>query len=241
MGLSIVELEQSNIKLSQVDIEEPVNTKHLTAVTKMYVMEIIVGCLGGMNLIGNPRQFVEEIQAGNLKGKPVIGFLGGIVAGTANSMSKILSTVSNGISTLSMDPEYQRHRNESYLLHPKGFFNGVKEGSKTFAYSLKSGVVGLVERPYEGAKGEGGIGFLKGSFEGVAGLIIKPVTGIMDAASMTVHGIKSMSTYIDHQSFASEFSSLTKPLYHKFNVLRAHDPVDEMIYNCLFRISTLNE
>ena len=110
MGLSVVELEESCIKLSKVDIEEPVNTKHLNDVTRMYVMEIIVGCLGGMNLIGNPKQFVEEIEAGKLKGKPVLGFLGGVVAGTANSMSKILSTVSNGISTLSMDHEFQRHR-----------------------------------------------------------------------------------------------------------------------------------
>lgn len=114
----------------------------------MYVMEIIVGCLGGLNLIGNPKQFVEEIEAGKLKGKPVMGFLGGVLAGTANSMSKILSTVSNGISSLSMDHEYQRHRNESYMVHPKGLFNGLKEGTKTFAYSVKSGVIGLVERPY---------------------------------------------------------------------------------------------
>ena len=113
----------------------------------MYVMEIIVGCLGGMNLIGNPKQFMDEIEAGRVKGRPVLGFIGGVVAGTANSMSKILSTVSNGISSLSMDSEYQRHRNESYMVQPKGFFNGVKEGSKTFAYSIKSGVVGLIERP----------------------------------------------------------------------------------------------
>lgn len=61
-----------------------------------------------MNLIGNPKQFVEEIQAGAVRGKPVIGLFGGILAGTANSISKIISTVSNSVSNLSMDIEYQR-------------------------------------------------------------------------------------------------------------------------------------
>jgi hypothetical protein len=108
---SIVELEGSGIKLPKVDINEPVNSTHLTTITKMYVMEIIMGCLGGMNLIGNPKQFMEEIEAGRMRGKPVLGLVGGVLAGTANSMSKILSTVSNGVSILSMDYEYQRHRN----------------------------------------------------------------------------------------------------------------------------------
>lgn len=34
---------------------------------------------------------------------PVIGFIGGVFAGTTNSMSKIISTVSNSVSQLSMD------------------------------------------------------------------------------------------------------------------------------------------
>lgn len=74
-------------------------------------MEIIFGCLGGLNLIGNPRQFMDEIEAGRTRGKPLIGFVGGVLAGTANSMSKIISTVSNSVSNLSMDYEYQRQRN----------------------------------------------------------------------------------------------------------------------------------
>lgn len=74
-------------------------------------MDIIVGCLGGLNLIGNPHQFMQEIDAGRMRGKPVIGFVGGVFAGTANSLSKIISTVSNGVSNLSMDYEYQRQRN----------------------------------------------------------------------------------------------------------------------------------
>ena len=157
--------------------------------------EIIVGCLGGMNMIGNPKQFSEELQAGRLKGWPVLGLVSGVVAGSANSVSKIISTLSNGISELTFDESYQRERNQNSLIQPKGFFNGVKLGAFSFAGSLKSGVTGVVEKPYQGAMKEGGIGFLKGSVQGLTGLIVKPVTGLMDATSITIQGIKAVSSY----------------------------------------------
>jgi vacuolar protein sorting-associated protein 13A/C len=78
---------------------------------------------------------------------------------------------------------------------PKGFMNGVKQGSKSLVSSVKSGLVGLVEKPIDGVKEEGGIGFFKGSLEGLVGLIVKPVTGLMDATSMTIEGIRSASSY----------------------------------------------
>jgi vacuolar protein sorting-associated protein 13A/C len=34
-------------------------------------------------------------------------------------------------------------------------------------------------------------GFFKGAFQGIAGLVIKPVTGAIDAASKTAEGLKS--------------------------------------------------
>ncbi len=74
-------------------------------------MDIIIGFLGGLNLIGNPKQFMEEIQAGTSRGKPIVGFIGGIFAGTTNSVNKILSTASNSVSQLSMDVEYHQERN----------------------------------------------------------------------------------------------------------------------------------
>lgn len=104
-------MEDSGIKLTKIDIDEPITAQHISTITKKYVMDIIVGCLGGLNLIGNPKQFMEEIEAGTSRGKPIIGFVGGVLAGTTNSMSKILSTVSNSVSQLSMDNEYHRQRN----------------------------------------------------------------------------------------------------------------------------------
>jgi len=45
-----------------------------------------------------------------------------------------------------------------------------------FAYSLKSGITGLVEQPALGYQEEGGVGVLKGTLFGITGLVTKPVT-----------------------------------------------------------------
>jgi hypothetical protein len=45
--------------LSKVHILEPLREAHFSGMQKMYVMEIVVGLVGGMNIIGNPKQFVR--------------------------------------------------------------------------------------------------------------------------------------------------------------------------------------
>lgn len=61
----------------------------------------------------------------------------------------------------------------------------------------------------------------------------------MDAASMTVQGIRSASSY--HQNNQNEFLNLEKPLYHKFKIIRPYDKTDELVYNSLVRIFRDNE
>jgi vacuolar protein sorting-associated protein 13A/C len=46
-------------------------------------------------------------------------------------------------------------------------------------------------KPFEGAKKGGVTGFFKGTLQGLSGLVIKPVTGILDAAAKTTEGIKN--------------------------------------------------
>lgn len=52
-------------------------------------------------------------------------------------------------------------------------------------------------KPFEGAKKDGFKGFIKGTWQGISGLVIKPVAGILDAASKTAEGIKSTATHFD--------------------------------------------
>ena len=58
-------------------------------------------------------------------------------------------------------------------------------------YGFKAGIVGVFSQPYQSARQEGALGFMKGAAKGLAGLVVKPVTGIIDFASKTTEGIKN--------------------------------------------------
>lgn len=51
--------------------------------------------------------------------------------------------------------------------------------------------------PYEGSKKEGVKGFVKGAAKGVAGLLVKPVTGVLDASAKTAESITNTATIFD--------------------------------------------
>jgi hypothetical protein len=53
---------------------------------------------------------------------------------------------------------------------------------------------------------------------------VKYVTGVIDAASMTVKGLKSVSSY--SQNKEEEQLYYEKPLYHKFKIIRPYDRID---------------
>lgn len=58
----------------------------------------------------------------------------------------------------------------------------------------------MFTKPFEGAKKGGVKGFFKGTWQGVSGLVVKPVTGVLDAASKTSEGIKNTATYFDEKA-----------------------------------------
>lgn len=63
---------------------------------------------------------------------------------------------------------------------------------------------------------------------------MKPVTGLMDATSMTIQGLRSVSSYNDKNE--EIFKGLEKPLYHRFRVIRSYDRVHELLFSSLIRI-----
>jgi vacuolar protein sorting-associated protein 13A/C len=49
----------------------------------------------------------------------------------------------------------------------------------------------------QGAEKDGVEGFFKGAMKGFAGLVVKPVVGVMDLTSKTAEGIKNTANYFD--------------------------------------------
>lgn len=76
---------------------------------------------------------------------------------------------------------------------------GLKIGLRELGHSLKSGLVGVVEQPIQGHREEGGVGVLKGMLAGLTGLVTKPLTGIIFAASKTIEGVNSSVTFLDYR------------------------------------------
>ena len=68
---------------------------------------------------------------------------------------------------------------------PKHVFDGLEKGGKAVFHGFKEGITGLFTQPYENTKKEGVVGFFKGAAKGVTGLVVKPVTGVVDFASKT--------------------------------------------------------
>jgi hypothetical protein len=58
-----------------------------------------------------------------------------------------------------------------------GLASGLKLAGKEFGFGIYDGVSGLVTQPWNGARKEGGIGFLKGVGKGIGGVFLKPASG----------------------------------------------------------------
>jgi vacuolar protein sorting-associated protein 13A/C len=74
---------------------------------------------------------------------------------------------------------------------PKNILQGLEKGGKAVFHGFKEGITGVFLQPYENAKKDGVLGLVKGAGKGLAGLVVKPVTGIIDFASKTTEGIKN--------------------------------------------------
>lgn len=58
--------------------------------------------------------------------------------------------------------------------------------------------MGIFERPIRGARSNGLLGFLRGLYQGVIGVIIKPTVGIYDLLITIIEGIKNTAVYEEH-------------------------------------------
>lgn len=70
-----------------------------------------------------------------------------------------------------------------------GIGSGLKAAGKGFALGLSDGITGLVTQPYEGAKKEGPVGFLKGVGKGIGGIALKPQAAAFGIPAYTMKGI----------------------------------------------------
>jgi len=181
------------------------------------IISTILKIIGSINIIGNPIGLLRYIGSGvvDLIEKPIEGvqrgplglgigvfeggssFLKKTFAGTFNSISALTETMGTGFTMLTFDDKYIQKRSKMMLNKPKHVFDGLYEGGRSLIKGLKSGVKSAFLLPKEGIEKDGYPGLLKGSIQGLTGLMIKPIGGVFDATAKTAEGLKNTATYYD--------------------------------------------
>ncbi|KAG9243489.1 hypothetical protein BJ878DRAFT_510508 [Calycina marina] len=75
-----------------------------------------------------------------------------------------------------------------------GIKSGLKAARQEFAYGVYDGVTGLVLQPYNGARDNGAVGFIKGVGMGLTGFILKDVAAIFGPFAYTAKGLQKQFT-----------------------------------------------
>ncbi|RCN41933.1 hypothetical protein ANCCAN_12093, partial [Ancylostoma caninum] len=218
VGVSVTELQDVVFKLAYFERKrvfyrsDQLNSEIISHYTMQALRQMYVLVLG-LDIIGNPFGLVRDLSAGveDLFYQPFQGLVlgpeefatgvalgvqsmfGHAVGGAAGAVGRITGTVGKGVAALTFDQEYQRKRQEDLNRRPQSFGEGMARGVKGLGMGVVEGITGVVTKPIEGAKNEGGIGFVKGVGKGLIGVVTRPVSGVVDFASSTMHSVRTVA------------------------------------------------
>jgi len=220
MGKSLGQLENAPLTIQQLGIKNifsnrtSLNQLLLSHYTKQMKRQIHI-ILGSSNIFGSPVVFFNNISTGMTEAieEPIKGsiqLMKRILYAAANSSSKLFGTISNGFAVWSLDESYLRKRDADEKIKAKHIGHGLYLGAKGLTIGIVDGITGIVRHPVQGAMQEGVFGFLKGLGKGVAGIAVKPVTGVFDLASKTSEGIRN-NTNIHPERFRLRIPRFINP------------------------------
>jgi len=150
--------------------------------------------IGSLNIFGNPAKFFKDIgssiedltdSTAELEPANMIVDTAGLiqtgVAGGFGAMGNFTHSVGGAVGLLSMDQEWMAERSKRRMKQkPSNMFEGVIQGGGGLLGGIWDGVKGVVEKPIQGAENGGIGGFFSGAGKGILGLFTKPVTGVVD-------------------------------------------------------------
>lgn len=190
-------------------------TTHYTgqAIKQLYVLVL------GLDVIGNPYGLVVGFTKGveDLFYEPFQGLIQGpgefaeglvlgvrslfghTVGGAAGAVSKITGAMGKGIAALTFDKDYQKKRRDALNKRPATMQEGIARSGKGLVMGVFDGVTGVVTKPVQGARSEGVQGFFKGLGKGAVGLVARPTAGIVDFASGTFDSVKRATELSDEE------------------------------------------
>ena len=245
-------IEKTNLTLNK-DIRYNIHGKKdiiISSILDTYKQYAIVNLMKiGVNIeiLGTPLNLVKSLGTGvkDFFQKPVEGIIHGpldgakgiydgtkslvknTVGGALNTVSKITSGFSKEILTLTQDEHYINERERKNMMDkPKNVIEGIGYGISSMMSGLYYGVTDVVRKPLEGAKKENLKGFGKGMIQGLGGLVVKPVSGVVDLISKTTVGLKNTMILEDEEIFQQRYP---RPFYGKFKNIRTYDWIDAKV------------
>ena len=204
----------------------------------------IMKIIGSLDILGNPVNLIDNFTTGfkDLVNKPiqgikisakegVVGLYKGVVSftthtigGTLNTTSKITDGLSKGMLMLSQDDKYIQERETKKICErPNNVLEGCAYGLNSLSNGVYEGVKGLITKPVEGIKENDLAGLGKGIVQGIGGFFFKPISGVFDFVSKTTEGIK-MSFKSDNVNIKRLRSS--RPFYRKNKIIKNINLID---------------
>jgi len=226
LGLSakfLANIDHAPLELNGLLLKNPFDTRKalIDRIVGHYTTQVIrqgYKILGSFEFIGSPINLISTLGTGfyDFFYEPAKGIVKspkefgiGIAKGTRslvknsifgifNTATKISGSIGKGVSSLSMDSDYIRERQERNAREkPKHLGEGVLFGVRDFGLGVVKGISGIIEEPIKGAANEGIEGFFKGIGRGVIGAAVKPAVGAIDLATQTTKGICNTTTMWD--------------------------------------------
>lgn len=118
-----------------------------------------------------------------------------------------------------------------------GFGSGVKVASKEVYYGLYDGFTGLVTQPYNGAKHDGPLGFVKGIGRGVGGLVFKTSAAAFGMPGYTLKGLEKQL----EKRYSRGLKASLLVVRIKQGILAFERATEEVCCFCLFVLSLEKE
>lgn len=252
LGMAITAIDSVPVKLYSAEMTDVFGTRgQIFSVIWMHyraqLASEIFTLIGHAEILGNPVgllnnlgtgvvDFFYEPAHGMIKGpigagKGLIRGTGSLlkntIQGTFGTVSKLANSLATGI-TLAQDREYLSGRQREKMNKPKNVVDGVGMGFKVFFSNLGKGIAGVVTEPYKGYKKKKIKGLLVGGVRGVSGLFIKPMAGILDAASKAAEGIKN-TTEVFNKTVTFQRSRVPRAFYGEKSSVKPYNEYDAQV------------
>uniref|UniRef100_A0A7E4V788 Bactericidal permeability-increasing protein n=1 Tax=Panagrellus redivivus TaxID=6233 RepID=A0A7E4V788_PANRE len=154
-----------------------------------------------MDAFGNPRGLVTDVKEsfqGLVFEGDISGFVYGLGYGVTKSLSKVASSMSHGVGSLTFDDQHELMRRRMLRMQPasndggSAAFSHLCNGVKGLGVGIVGGLTAIMGNSVKGAKKDGLTGLVKGVATGAVDTVTKPAQGFFDLLDGTASALKEV-------------------------------------------------